>query len=830
MMFTHLHVHDQYSFLDGYGSAKQYCERAKELGMKAIALTNHGNIDGAIKWQIACKEVGIKSILGVEAYIVPDLMVKEKGEKRGHITLLAKNEKGWENISKMLTYANIDGFYYKPRIDPELLLDHLDGVLVMSACYASFIYMDGGIDLLEELIAKRVDIALEIMPHDIEGQSEHNKLIVALADKYELPLVATNDCHYVTAEQADEQEVLLAMQSKKKWKDENRWRFDTQTLFLTSAEEMKGLFKKQKALPAKVVNEAIANTNMIADKCNLFIEKKDVLLPKPDVPGYEDIDENGQLIQLTLDGFEERMKKHDWIDKNNRQEYLDRISEELEIIIAQGFARYFLIVWELINWCKNPDDGGEPVMVGPGRGSVGGSIVAFCLHIIQVDAIKLNLVFSRFISEGRIDLPDIDMDFEDIKRDRILEHLKKTYGKHNVAGLSTFAKMHGRGALRDVARVFDVPLAEVDKAAKSIVVRCLDKDTKVWTNKGPIAIKLLDKNTNSTKVTAAYGSRRITKNIKAIHKTDRFVNMYEIVLESGKKIKCSIDHYFWTRNVRSGKIGWKTLKNTDQRTDTILAAEFDEVYSFCKQCGKLVYQHRTVKTHKRIFCSLSCTTTWRNIHNNPLDDPKALKKMKESRKGVRCKWFDDEKVVARVLAGRRKRMLENNPMKRPEVRAKASKKLKKIMKVVNNNPAKKEAQRQYMLKRLADNPESHPLRLLAKNPRKGVSVISKPQSELSILVKKVFVGYSVEDEYPIQRVINGKFKKIGHYYLDIAIPELMLNIEYDGGLHLLNKNINGDKERDKFLTNQGWKTIRFNKSNIKKAKKDLDEIRKNYIN
>lgn len=468
MEFAHLHIHNEYSFLDGLGKAKDYCEQAAKLGFKQIALTNHGNVDGCIKWQEACKEKGLKSILGVEMYIVPNMAVKEKGEKRHHITLLAKNMEGWRNLLQMLTYANIDGFYYNPRIDPDLLLQHLDGLFVLTGCMSSFVHMDGGIDLLCNLIERTDDIALELMPHNIAGQPEHNRFCLGLRETYRLPIVATNDCHYVKRGDAKMHEVLLAMQTKKSWNDKDRWRFDTDTLHLTTAKEMQELFRVQGVLKPAQVKEALSNAGKIADQCNLFIEKIEVKLPKPSVPKYKGVDEDTQLIELTLDGYYDRKTKHDWVTDDNEDEYLIRIDEELDIILGLGFARYFLVVWELISWCKNND-----IMCGPGRGSVGGSLVAFCLGITQVDPIKYDLVFSRFISEGRIDLPDIDMDFEDIKRDQIMTHLRDLYGEYNVVGLSTFAQMHGRSALRDVARVFDVPHAEVNKAAKAIVVRSL---------------------------------------------------------------------------------------------------------------------------------------------------------------------------------------------------------------------------------------------------------------------------------------------------------------------------------------------------------------------
>jgi DNA polymerase-3 subunit alpha len=463
--FVHLHLHDQYSILDGYGTAKQYCKRAVELGFKAMALTNHGNVDGVIKWQAACKEAGIKSIIGIEAYMVPDLLVKKEKEKRYHVVLLAKNIAGFHSLLKMLSVANLDGFYWRPRIDPNLLLSHCDDLVIGSACMESYINMPDGIELLKQL-GKRTEVYLEVMPHAMKEQARFNTHVLKVASDLKLPIVATNDCHYPEKNHAKLQEVLLCMQSKKKMKDKDRWKFDVNTLWLYDTEEMVLGFEKQGVLTGSKLEEAMITPGVIADICNLEIKKQEVYLPKPPIPGKDNLSEEDQLIQLTLEGLETKCRMHSWIKAANISVYEDRISEELQIIISQGFARYFLIVWELIEWCRKND-----IMVGPGRGSSGGSLVAFCLNITQVDPIKYGLVFSRFISEARIDLPDIDMDFEDTKRDKIMQHLKDLYGEHNVISLSTFAKMKGKGVVRSVGRVFDLPIADVSKAANSIVVR-----------------------------------------------------------------------------------------------------------------------------------------------------------------------------------------------------------------------------------------------------------------------------------------------------------------------------------------------------------------------
>lgn len=466
--FYHLHIHDQYSLLDGYGTADQYCEYAKELGLPGIALTNHGNMDGVLRWQKACKEHGLQGIYGCEAYMVPNHKVKKKGDKRFHICLYAKNMTGLHGIMCMLNAANMDGFYYRARIDPELILDNLEGVAVSTACLQSFVNMPGGIEFLQQLKA-RTEVFIEIMPHLLAMQKQFNQRCIKLAKDHDLPLIATNDCHYVKRDQSKLQEVLLAIQNKKKWNDKDRFKFSIDTLWLMTVDEMRTAFKAQGVIGDGVVEESMRNTALLAKVCNFEIKQQPVHLPKPYIKGYDHFkNEDVQLVQIAYDGFLRRKKMHDWITDDNNADYEARLEEELELICHLGFARYFLIVYELISWCRTDD-----IMTGPGRGSVGGSLVAFSMFLTSTDPIKYNLVFSRFISEGRIDLPDIDMDFEDIKRGRILEHLKKLYGEYNVVGLSTFGVMRGRGALRDISRVFDVPLVDVNKAASCIVTRSL---------------------------------------------------------------------------------------------------------------------------------------------------------------------------------------------------------------------------------------------------------------------------------------------------------------------------------------------------------------------
>jgi DNA polymerase-3 subunit alpha len=459
--FVHLHVHSEHSLLDGLGSPKAYADRAAELGFLALAVTDHGNIDAHLKWQKACTVVGIKPILGCEMYLVSDMRSKEKKDFHGHVTVLVKDLAGWQALARMLTVANLEGFYYKPRLDFQTFLHNADrGLIVMTGCSSSFLMMPKGVEFLIELGKNRgIDCCLEVMPHLTDDQKRMNKLCCDLGQKYDLPLVATNDCHYVLADHTKAQEVLLAIQRQAKWSDKDRWRFLIDGLYLRTAGEMIEIFKDQGVLSRQQYYRAVINTVAVAERCWSFeLPKQDVLLPltcyekETKVPAFNIL---GDLCQSRI---EELRRARAW-----SEEYHKRFQYEMEIIKKKDFARYFLIVCEIIEWCKK-----QGIMVGPGRGSVGGSLVAYLLDITQVDPLRYGLLFERFISEDRIDHPDIDLDFEDIKCSLVRQHLEEEYGKYNIVGISTFLRMKGRAVIRDVGRVFNLPMSEIDLFAKSI--------------------------------------------------------------------------------------------------------------------------------------------------------------------------------------------------------------------------------------------------------------------------------------------------------------------------------------------------------------------------
>lgn len=389
--FTHLHLHTDHSVLDGLGTIQEYVDRAVEMEFESIGITNHGNIDGVIDFQKACDKAGINPISGCEIYLCPDMNVKNKTSKYGHMTIWVQNQSGWEALCRMLTKANIDGFYRKPRVDYETILNEdISGLIFGTACAGSFLWLPGSDEFMHDLIDKRGKdgVFVEIMAHDLEKQRDLHELYKSLYP--ELYKIATNDAHYVRKRDFELHELLLAISSNKKWSDPNRWRIDLKTLYFCSANEMLRWFKEQGQFNRKEVLEAMENTNIIAERCKGFrIERKEVVLPE--VP-YD-------LKGLTEDEHLETMCRNgmDKFGFTGNKVYEDRLNEEFSLIKKKGYVRYFLIVHDLLNWCEKTGIGR-----GPSRGSCAGSLLAYLIGITEgVDPIKYNLLFSRFLNEAR---------------------------------------------------------------------------------------------------------------------------------------------------------------------------------------------------------------------------------------------------------------------------------------------------------------------------------------------------------------------------------------------------------------------------------------------
>ena len=456
--FIHLHVHSEYSLLDGANRIKDLPIRAKEMGMEAIALTDHGVMYGVIDFYKACKKEGIKPIIGCEVYVANRARFdKEAGlDFNNHLILLAKNNIGYQNLTKLVSAGFTEGFYYKPRIDKELLQKHHEGLICLSACLAGEVnqaILKDDIEHAEEVALwfKNLfgqDYYLEVQNNGIKEQVLANQKLIQISKKLDIPLVATNDAHYSKKEDAYNHEVLLCIQTGKKMKDEDRMRFDTEELYLKTTEEMEDYFSN--------IPEAIENTVKIADKCNVEFEFGHTILPNYDVP-KEFKTHYDYLKKLCDDGIKERY------GENPSKEILERADYELNVIDKMGYIDYYLIVWDYIHYAKSVG-----IPVGPGRGSGAGSILAYAIGITDIDPIKYNLLFERFLNPERISMPDFDVDFCYERRDEVIDYVCNKYGYDHVSQIITFGTMAARMVIRDVGRVLDIPYQEADKLAKMI--------------------------------------------------------------------------------------------------------------------------------------------------------------------------------------------------------------------------------------------------------------------------------------------------------------------------------------------------------------------------
>ncbi len=457
--FVHLHIHSEFSLLDGANRIKDLPVRAKELGMEAIAITDHGSMYGTIDFYKACKKEGIKPIIGCEVYVAPRSRFDKEPNIDNHyyhLILLAKDQQGYQNLSKLVSIGFVDGYYYKPRIDLEVLEKYHEGLICLSACLAGAVnqaLLNGENEKAEEIALwhKKVfgeDYYIEIQNNGLQEQVLANQKLIALAKKLDIPLVATNDAHYLRKEDAYNHEVLLCIQTGKRMSDMDRMRFETDELYVKSPEEMIQYFQ---AFP-----EAIENTVKIAEKCNVEFEFGHTILPNYDVPA-EFPTHFDYFKKLCDDGIKNRY------GENPSQEILERMEYELGVIQKMGYVDYFLIVWDFIHYAKTHN-----IPVGPGRGSGAGSIIAYAIEITDIDPMKYGLLFERFLNPERISMPDFDVDFCYEHRQDVIDYVSEKYGHDHVSQIITFGTMAAKMVIRDVARVLDVPYAEADSLAKMI--------------------------------------------------------------------------------------------------------------------------------------------------------------------------------------------------------------------------------------------------------------------------------------------------------------------------------------------------------------------------
>ena len=466
MAFTHLHVHTEYSLLDGSNKIKEYVKRVKELGRDSAAITDHGVMYGVIDFYRAAREAGIKPILGCEVYVAPNSRFDKEltgGEDRYyHLVLLAENNTGYANLMKIVSRGFTEGYYYKPRVDMEVLEQYHEGIIALSACLAGEVQryiVKGLVDEARksarkyEAVFGKGNYFLEMQDHGIPEQRMVNTELMKMSKELDIPLVVTNDVHYTYEDDVESHDILLCLQTGKKLADEDRMRYEGGQYYVKSEEEMKGLFP--------YAWEAVENTQRIADRCNVEIEFGVTKLPKYDVP--EGFDSWSYLNKLCMDGLVERYGDVNAPAGSTGQTLKERLDYELDVIRTMGYVDYFLIVWDFINYAK---ENGIPV--GPGRGSAAGSIVAYCLKITNIDPIRYNLLFERFLNPERVSMPDIDVDFCFERRQEVIDYVGRKYGADKVVQIVTFGTMAAKGVIRDVGRVMDLPYAYVDSIAKMV--------------------------------------------------------------------------------------------------------------------------------------------------------------------------------------------------------------------------------------------------------------------------------------------------------------------------------------------------------------------------
>ncbi len=461
--FVHLHCHTEYSLLDGAIRLKDLCNRAHEWGMPAAAITDHGNLYGATHFYAQCKSVGIKPIIGCEVYVCHDHTDREsdRARKRHHLVLLAQNTLGYHNLVRLVTEGWLYGLYYKPRVDKEILRKYSEGIIALSACLAGEIpraivagNMDGARDLIQEYADIYPDrFYLEIQENGLPEQTIVNNGLLELAESTHIPLVATNDCHYLEATDVHAHDVLLCIQTTTHIHDPKRMRFDTRDLYYKSAEQM---YKEFSHVP-----QALENTLRIADMCNVEMTFGKHFFPVYEVP--EGMTPATEFRRLSEEGLAKRLAQHPDRETLDHEAYKARLELEINVILDMGFPDYFLIVQDFINWAKE-----HGIPVGPGRGSAAGSLVAWALRITNLDPIPYNLLFERFLNSERVSLPDIDVDFCERRRVEVIRYMVEKYGETSVAQITTFGKMKAKAVVRDVGRALGISYAETDRVAKLI--------------------------------------------------------------------------------------------------------------------------------------------------------------------------------------------------------------------------------------------------------------------------------------------------------------------------------------------------------------------------
>lgn len=528
------HNHSEFSLLDGWGSPEAFVKEVKRLEQSAIALTEHGSMLSAGLLEKACKKYEIKPIYGCEMYIVDDITIKSPQEKRHHIVLIAKNNHGFQDMQMMMSNANVNGFYYSPRIDYNQLLQiDLRNIVITTACPFSFILNKRIDEYTEKLLGAGADILVEIQPHDHAVHHDFHKIAWDYALKYDLDLIAGIDAHSPSKNDVMAQDVLMCLQMRKTMNDPDRLKLPCDTYHLMDGAQFISMFHEE-YIPHDEVSAAIDNTDWLAEECNVKIDNKKIILPMPPKikQKYPKNTDEDVLWELCVSGFKNKLKyninsiesegidsyfmgAHD--DEKKFRIYYDRLNEEFNLLQSKGFCTYFLIVFDLLEYCRT-----SSIPVGPGRGSVSGSLVSYLLDISHLDPIEHNLIFARFLNEQRNDFPDIDIDISKNRRQEAVEYITKTYGVEKTGFITTFSKMKAKLAVRDVSRAFNIPLSEVDPVAKACYSPDGDEDAleegldsahgRIFQSKYPNVVGLIKKIRGSIKNVGVHASGIIVNN------------------------------------------------------------------------------------------------------------------------------------------------------------------------------------------------------------------------------------------------------------------------------------------------------------------------------
>jgi len=782
--YTPLHVHCTFSVGDAFGSPEYLAKSVRKRGFKACALTDHGTLGGVLKFQRAMLEEGLKPIIGCEIYtkVSPD----EKAKKY-HLTVLVKNKEGWKNLLALQEEAVRENFYYKPVVPLDSLLEKSNGLIVTNGCISSIVcdnLAKENFDEAEKYFVKlkevfKDDFYAEIMPHVCINNQKVMELVRDLCKKHSVKMIVTTDSHYPYPEEKKYHDAIKAIDFKKKYGEAG---YGDDCFYLMKDKELSERFSKvSNWVDENTLKEMMDNTNEIAEKCNFVIEppKEKDTMPKLFSEGEK---RANYFKKITLEGLE----------KFTPYKYEGKIKERLDLefdrIIGKEYDNYFLIVRDYVQWAKK-----NGIKVGVGRGSAGASLVAYALNITECDPIKYDLLFTRFLSPIRRDMPDIDLDFQDNRRQEVFDYLRKTYGDANCAKVITYARQHAKGLLRDIGRIFSIPISEIEKICSLSIERCISGDSKIQLDTGKVIklkklFSIYDNEKNiyhKKKRSMSWDLKRkrfVEQAIKNVYYAGK-KQMFELITKSGKKIKASEDHRFLTKN------GWKKLK--DLHIDDEIMTYTEKVdYVKCKICGKIFREVNSDHLHKHNMN--------KKIYFEKFGTKDVCKDVSERKGWQKCRPYIGKKLFGK-----------DNPMSNKKNRAKWYEKI--------NDKNRRKIHSAFMKK---NNPmyDKKVASKAMKNFCKIFKEGSKPQKELYRIIRKNYCGRMSFDFFVRT--------KRSFRFLDVALLNDKIDFEYDGSFWHKGKYKKDDLRRKREIEQIGWTVISIDekKLNEKFIKSELERL------